>query len=166
MNRVFLALFLLLPLTIQARSTAVYFSPDGGCTKAVVQSLDAAKKSVWVQAYSFTSSPIAKAIMDAKKRGLDVEVLLDKSNVTARYSAARFLSNVGIPVFIDDKHAIAHNKVMVIDGHVVITGSFNFTTAAEHKNAENLLIIDSKRIAAKYAENWRAHRVHSTLFLN
>ena len=63
--------------------------------------------------------------------------------------------------FIDDKHAIAHNKVMVIDGHVVITGSFNFTKAAEESNAENLLVIDDVDLAQKYAKNWQEHLAHS-----
>ena len=79
--------------------------------------------------------------MHAHKRGIKVEVILDRSQRTQKYSSAAFLYNVGIPVKIDAQHAIAHNKVMVIDGETVITGSFNFTKAAEERNAENLLII-------------------------
>ena len=66
-----------------------------------------------------------------------------------------------VPCIIDNKHEIAHNKVMVIDNGVVITGSFNFTKAAEEKNGENLLIIRSKELAQKYIENWEAHKGHS-----
>jgi phosphatidylserine/phosphatidylglycerophosphate/cardiolipin synthase-like enzyme len=116
---------------------------------------------VLVQAYSFTSAPIAKALMEAHKRGVKVQVILDKSQRTEKYTSATFLQNVGIPVYIDDKHAIAHNKVMVIDGRVVITGSFNFTKAAEENNAENLLVIDDAQIAEKYAKNWQEHLGHS-----
>lgn len=61
-----------------------------------------------------------------------------------------------MPVLIDAKHAIAHNKVIVIDGETVLTGSFNFTKAAQDKNAENLLILHDRKLAAQYAENWRA----------
>ena len=139
----------------------VYFSPKGGCTEAVVKELDAAKETVFVQAYSFTSTPIAKALLAAHKRGVKVEVILDKSQKTEKYSDADFLVNVGIPVQIDAKHAIAHNKVMVIDGATVITGSFNFTKAAEEHNAENLLVIRSPELAAKYAANWKVHADHS-----
>ncbi len=139
----------------------VYFSPNGGCTEAVVKELDAAKQSVLVQAYSFTSSPIAKALVEAHKRGVKVEVILDKSQRTEKYSEADFLVNMGIPTRIDDKHAIAHNKVMVIDNSKVITGSFNFTKSAEEKNAENLLVIRSPDLAAKYTANWNAHAAHS-----
>jgi phosphatidylserine/phosphatidylglycerophosphate/cardiolipin synthase-like enzyme len=89
--------------------------------------------------YSFTSPAIAKALADAKARGVNVEVILDKSQWTEKYSGATYLANHKIPVLIDDKHAIAHNKVMIIDGNTVITGSFNFTKAAEEKNAENVI---------------------------
>jgi len=118
---------------------------------------------ILVQAYSFTSAPIAKALIEARKRGVDVRVILDKSQRTEKYSEADFVVNMGIPIRIDAKHAIAHNKVMVIDGGVVITGSFNFTKAAESSNAENLLVIRDKDIAEKYTSNWDVHLEHSEL---
>jgi phosphatidylserine/phosphatidylglycerophosphate/cardiolipin synthase-like enzyme len=139
----------------------VYFSPQGGCTEAVVRELDNAKATILVQAYSFTSAPIAKAIVDAHKRGVDVRVVLDKSQRTEKYSSADFVQHAGIPIWIDDKHAIAHNKVMVLDGATILTGSFNFTKAAEEKNAENLLVIRDKDLAAIYAANWQTHIKHS-----
>jgi phosphatidylserine/phosphatidylglycerophosphate/cardiolipin synthase-like enzyme len=144
-----------------AQQIEVYFSPKGGCTEAAVRELDAAKTSVLVQAYSFTSAPIAKALVNAHKRGAKIEVILDKSQRTEKYSEADFLHNMGIPVTIDAKHAIAHNKIIVVDDAVVITGSFNFTRAAEESNAENLLVIHDKALAAKYTGNWRAHAGHS-----
>ncbi|MFZ1935979.1 MAG: phospholipase D family protein [Thermoguttaceae bacterium] len=139
----------------------LYFSPKGGCTEAVVKELDAAKSTVLVQAYSFTSVPIAKALVEAHKRGVKVQVILDKSQRTEKYSSADFVAHAGIPCFIDAQHAIAHNKVMVIDGATVLTGSFNFTRAAEEHNAENLLVIRDKALADKYAANWQAHLDHS-----
>jgi phosphatidylserine/phosphatidylglycerophosphate/cardiolipin synthase-like enzyme len=142
--------------TIQA-----YFSPHGGCTEAIVGALGNARQTVKVQAYSFTSAPIAKALVDAHKRGVRVEVILDKSQRTEKYSSADFVAHAGIPTLIDAQHKIAHNKVMVIDGAVVITGSFNFTKAAEMQNAENLLVIRSKELAAQYTRNWEDHAKHS-----
>lgn len=139
----------------------MYFSPDGGCTNAIINEIDGAKTDIYVQAYSFTSTPIAKALLSAFKRGVKVEAILDKSQRTAKYSSATFLANVRIPTFIDDKHAIAHNKIMIIDGTTVVTGSFNFTKAAEERNAENILIIRSKELAKLYMDNWRKHREHS-----
>jgi phosphatidylserine/phosphatidylglycerophosphate/cardiolipin synthase-like enzyme len=141
---------------------AVYFSPKGGCTEAVVDALGKAKQTVLVQAYSFTSAPIAKALVDAHKRGVKVTVVLDKCQETEKYSSATFVANAGIPVFIDDKHRIAHNKIILIDETTIITGSFNFTKAAEENNAENLLIIEGKpRLMAAYQKNFKEHREHS-----
>ena len=142
----------------------VYFSPKGGCTDAIIRELNKAKSTVIVQAYSFTSAPIAKALLNAHKRGVKVEAILDKSQRTDKYSSATFLFNAGIPTKIDAKHAIAHNKVMIIDGETVITGSFNFTKAAEENNAENLLVINDKMLASLYTKNWQVHARHSEIY--
>jgi len=139
----------------------VYFSPKGGCTTAIIKNLDQAEKSVLVQAYSFTSKPIAEALVNAHRRGVKVKVLLDKSQRRAKGSQLDLLVASGIPVNIDTKHSIAHNKVMIIDGATVLTGSFNFTNAAEDKNAENLLVVRDKAIAKKYRRNWNDHQKHS-----
>jgi phosphatidylserine/phosphatidylglycerophosphate/cardiolipin synthase-like enzyme len=117
--------------SVAAPSIEAFFSPRGGATEAVVREFGSAKKEILVQAYSFTSAPIAKALVDAHKRGVKVTVILDKSQRTQKYSSATFLNNSGIPTYIDAKHAIAHNKIMIIDGATLITGSFNFTKAAE-----------------------------------
>jgi phosphatidylserine/phosphatidylglycerophosphate/cardiolipin synthase-like enzyme len=139
----------------------VYFSPKGGVTDAVVNALDHATNLVLVQAYSFTSAPIAKALVDAHRRGVKVQVILDRSQRTEKYSEADFLTHSGIPTVIDAQHAIAHNKVIIIDGYVVLTGSFNFTGAAEEHNAENLLVINDPVLAKQYVENWHAHEQHA-----
>ena len=104
MKRILLALSLAaLPLYAQQGPQDIhpFFSPNGGCTEAVVSALDGAKKTVLVQAYRFTSAPIAKALVDAKHRGVDVQVILDKSQRTARYTSATFLANEGVPTYID-----------------------------------------------------------------
>lgn len=142
---------------------AVYFSPNGGATEAIVHELEEARHSIRVQAYSFTSAPIAKALVEAERRGVDVEVILDKSNESRHYSAVDFLLHAGIPTRIDDQHAIAHNKVIIVDNEIVITGSFNFTRAAEERNAENLLVIRDPKLARRYTENWEEHANHSRL---
>ena len=139
----------------------VFFSPRGGCTEAVVSAISQARSEILVQAYSFTSAPIAKALVDVHKRGVQVQIILDRSQRKERYSSADFTAHAGIPTYIDAAHAIAHNKVMVIDKAVVITGSFNFTKAAEGNNAENLLVLKSKELARGYIENWERHKEHS-----
>jgi phosphatidylserine/phosphatidylglycerophosphate/cardiolipin synthase-like enzyme len=103
-------------------------------------------------------------LLEAHKRGVKVEVILDKSNLTEKYSSVNFLVNNGIPTRIDAAHAIAHNRIMIIDGETVITGSFNFTRAAEEKNAENLLAIRDKNLAVRYAENRQEHALPSEVY--
>ena len=143
----------------------VLFSPRGGCTARIVKEINQAKRTIRVQAYSFTSVVIAKSIMEAKKRGVNCEVILDKSQVKQTYSEVNFFHNHDIPTFIDSSHAIAHNKIILIDDETVITGSFNFSKAAEEKNAENLLIIKAQPIIfSKYIQNYKNHRRHCSKF--
>jgi phosphatidylserine/phosphatidylglycerophosphate/cardiolipin synthase-like enzyme len=148
---------------VQQVSTCFVPEYHGGtrCTDEIVSAIGNAQKSILVQAYGFTSAPIAKALVAAHTRGVQVCVILDKSNVKQGYSSAKFLENMGIPTLVDSEHSIAHNKVMVIDDRRVITGSFNFTTSAEERNAENIVFIDDPAIAAAYTRNWQDHASHS-----
>jgi phosphatidylserine/phosphatidylglycerophosphate/cardiolipin synthase-like enzyme len=141
-------------------AVTVCFTPGGNCTEEIVNALGEAKSSILVQAYSFTSAPIAKALLVAHKRGIQVQVILDKSQRTEKYSSADFLANQGVPTTIDAEHAIAHNKIIIIDIDGEIVGSFNFTKAAQEKNAENVLIVRDKALAAQYTQNWDEHRSH------
>jgi len=137
-------------------TATVAFSPRGQGQNLVVKAISAAKAQVLVQAYGFSNTAILKALVDAKYRGVDVRVILDRSNDKGRYSGATYMSNAGIPVWIDYKPAIAHNKVIVIDSRDVITGSFNFTEAAQEHNAENVLFLqDVVDLAAVYAKDWQ-----------
>lgn len=142
-------------LSLTGAEATVAFSPNGDATNVAVQAINGAKKQVLIQAYGFTSAPIINALGDAKARGVDVEAILDKTNESKRYSGATYLSYHNIPVWIDNTVAIAHNKVMVIDGDSVITGSFNFTQAAQQKNAENILFLEHVPALAKlYIKDW------------
>ncbi len=125
---------------------------------AIVREINAAQTGVLVQAYLFSSAPIAKALVAAHRRGVNVQAVLDFSNGSDVHSAASFLARAGVPTFLDANYKVAHNKVMIIDGEVVLTGSFNFTKGAELFNGENLLVIRDKLLAAKYTANWQRHR--------
>jgi phosphatidylserine/phosphatidylglycerophosphate/cardiolipin synthase-like enzyme len=164
-----LSILLLATVPAVAEQTApqVCFTPGGKCTDLIVREIASARQSILVQAYSFTSVPILSALKAAHPRGVDVEVIVDKSSARqsksgSRYSAATYLTNAGVPVWVDTKVAIAHNKVMIIDVTMVITGSFNFTAAAQKSNAENLLVLDDPALAAKYTANWERRRAVST----
>jgi phosphatidylserine/phosphatidylglycerophosphate/cardiolipin synthase-like enzyme len=140
----------------------VCFTPGDDCTALIVDEISRSKKSIYVQAYSFTSAAIAKAITDAKNRGIDVKVLLDKSQIkNNRYSSATYLMNQHVPVWIDYRPTIAHNKVMIIDVNTVITGSFNFTKSAQEHNAENVIVIHDIALAKAYLDNWNKRRIVS-----
>jgi len=155
-----LFIFLISPVCSRAGEIGqVCFPP--GCERLIIQQINNAKTEIKVQAYSFTSAPIAKALLCAHKSGVDVQVILDKSQRKQRYSSYTFFKNQDIPVFIDSAHAIAHNKIIILDRETVITGSYNFTKAAESKNAENVLIIKSEELANQYLMNWSKHKNHS-----
>lgn len=140
----------------------VAFSPRAGATELVVKAISSAKISILVAAYSFTSKPIAQALVAAHRRGVDVQVIVDKSQKTERYTSATFLANMGVPTRVDSQHKIMHNKFIVLDGQSVETGSFNFTASAEKSNAENALVIwNNPKLAAIYAANWQEHWNHS-----
>jgi phosphatidylserine/phosphatidylglycerophosphate/cardiolipin synthase-like enzyme len=139
----------------------VCFSPGGHCAAILIRDIATAHQSIYVQAYGFTHASIAQALIEAHHRGVDVEILLDKSNLTQASSEARLVAQAGIPTYIDALHPIAHNKVMVIDRTKVVTGSFNFTHAADEKNAENLLVLRSVPLAREYIADWQRHRSHS-----
>ena len=134
----------------------VYFSPQGGCTAAIVAEINAAQSEILFQAYTFTSSPISRALEAAEARGVKVTAILDKINEGPDYSCAHWLVRANIPVYTDATPPIAHSKILIIDRATVITGSFNFTKAAEEDNAENLLILkNDPPLAAAYLANFQ-----------
>jgi phosphatidylserine/phosphatidylglycerophosphate/cardiolipin synthase-like enzyme len=141
---------------------SAHFSPKGGCQEAILVELRKARHEILVQAYSFTAEPLALAMVEAKKQGITVEIVLDKSNELERYSDLHILIEQGMDVKIDHDHAIAHNKIIIIDKKVLITGSYNFTNQAEHENAENMMIIKGQpELINWYRENFFKHREHA-----
>jgi len=148
-------------LILSQVKTELYFSPKGGAESAIVRAIGRTKSEICVLAYSFTSAPIDEALAAAHQRGVNITVILDKSQVAAKGGRMRSLQEAGVPVFIDSTHAIAHNKVMILDSNRVITGSFNFTRSAEERNAENLLIMTNRTLSKKYREDFARHLAHA-----
>ena len=138
----------------QKKPIPVCFSPEGHCTNHIITAIEDAKASIFVMSYAFTSLPSAQALVEAFERGVEVKVLIDKSQLNGKYSQLSFLSQKNIPLFIDPAIGIAHNKTMIIDEKFVLTGSFNWTEAAESRNAENILFIEDPSLAQTYKENW------------
>ena len=156
------------PLSLSARGSAqVAFTPGDDASALIVDSLRKARRQVLVQAYGFTHKDIAQALADARRRGVDVQVIADRQQTeNLATSQVPWLVAQGVPVWIDAEHAAAHNKVMVIDAGLpdaaLITGSFNFTHAAQYRNAENLLVLRGNgALIEAYAANWRRHKIHA-----
>jgi len=99
-----------------------------------------------------------------------VVVILDKSEERVSPgrgpSGAEFVARAGIPVFIDYRPAIAHNKVIIVDKHIVVTGSYNFTSAAERRDTENVTVIRSPEIASRFLSNWESRQAVSRVFVD
>lgn len=143
------------------------FSPDGDAARLVIRAIDTARAEVLVQAFSFTHAEIAAALVRAHRRGLVVQVIADPGQIELiEHNVVGTLAAAGVRVFTDAAHSAAHNKVVVLDADEanpgVITGSFNFTFAAQYRNAENVLLIrDNRELVRAYRENWQLHRAHS-----
>ena len=132
----------------------VCFSPEGQCENVAVNAIESAKKEILVQCYSFTSKPIADALMRAHHNGIKVRILFDRSQLKAPYSRIHQLTDAGIETTIDYVKGIAHNKIILIDEELVLTGSYNFSKSANSRNAENMLLISNKNLAKIYRNKW------------
>ncbi len=140
----------------QGASFDIGFSPDQGSLPLVIEAINSSKKSIHVAAYSFTSKPIAEALLAAKNRGVDVKVIADQKSNSGKYSATTYLANNQVPVKLNGNYPIFHHKFMVIDGATLETGSFNYSAAAASKNAENVLVLwNVPQIVATYDKEWQ-----------
>ncbi len=156
------------PLSLAARGEVqAAFTPGDAAGALIVTTLGQARRQILVQAYSLTHQAIADALVAASRRGVEVEVIADMEQArTLATSLVDELAERGVPVWLDGEHAAAHNKVMVIDPELdtaaVVTGSFNFTHAAQYRNAENVLVLRGNPLLAQaYAANWRRHKAHA-----
>lgn len=145
----------------------VVFTPSEDAAGKIVDAITHARRQVLVQAFSFTHDGIARALRNAQDRGIDVRLIADREQ-TEQMERGQVpgLARSGVPVWLDGEHQSAHNKVVVIDAELpsalVITGSFNFTRAAQYKNAENIVFISGNDgLAEAYVQNWKRHLSHS-----
>jgi phosphatidylserine/phosphatidylglycerophosphate/cardiolipin synthase-like enzyme len=141
----------------------VCFTPAERREERIVDAIDRARSSIRVQAYGFTSLPIIHALQRAAWRGVEVMAILDKVD-ERKYSGATLLEAAGIQVWIDFERTIAHNKIIVIDGRLVIGGSYNFTAAAQKQNAESVTFTDRPEVADQFSNNWDSRLMVSRAF--
>jgi phosphatidylserine/phosphatidylglycerophosphate/cardiolipin synthase-like enzyme len=157
-----------LPVPIAATGTIhVAFTPGDAADQLIVNAIKQARQQILIQSYSFTHLGIANALIKAHQRGLAVVLIADKrQDEHTPTSLIRELAQAGIAIVMDSEHSSAHNKVMILDADtahpVIITGSYNFTHAAQFTNAENLLILrDNPTLTTAYRDNWQRHYAHS-----
>jgi phosphatidylserine/phosphatidylglycerophosphate/cardiolipin synthase-like enzyme len=144
------------------------FTPGDDIASLIVSRIAGARLSVQMQAYLFTDRRIANALLAARRRGVDVEVIGDAAQRDAGgLPFLPALRRAGARVYLDAAHTASHNKIVILDGAregaAVITGSYNFTQAAQSKNAENVVVISGNRaITDRFVDNFEFHRGQST----
>lgn len=135
----------------------VAFSPNGGAEELVMKLIRSARSDIQVMAYGFTSRPIIEALVKAQRRGVNVVIAADSSNINnpAGLSALSILNTAGVKVRTVSKFRILHDKVVIVDGKHVEFGSFNFTKSAETANSENVAVFwDAPEMAEVYFKHW------------
>jgi phosphatidylserine/phosphatidylglycerophosphate/cardiolipin synthase-like enzyme len=140
----------------------VYFSPHSQTAEAIIGQINRAHSTIRLLMYDFTNQAIAHSLILAHVGGVDVRCVLDRSNLTDVSGALTPLVRELVPVLIDATHHIMHDKTLIIDGHLVITGSYNFTLTAQSSNAETCMFIDDVDIATQFLADWQIHASHST----
>ena len=134
--------------------TEVYFSLYDDPEAVIIKNINAAEEFISVAMYTFTDIEIAQAILEARDRGINIKIYLDRSQVKAKYSRSRYFVQNGIEVRISSNSYIMHNKFAVIDNEILITGSYNWTASAREGNDENLLVIDDNYVVERYQDQF------------
>jgi phosphatidylserine/phosphatidylglycerophosphate/cardiolipin synthase-like enzyme len=130
------------------------FAPDNDITGEVVQAIKDARQSIDILAFTFTSDRIGDALLAARKRGVKIRVVIESRNASGTGSEYKRFKTNKLDVRQDGNCYVMHDKVIIIDGHEVITGSFNWTRQAQEQNDENALFIDNDGLAQHYANEF------------
>lgn len=142
-----------------APSVQVGFSPEGSALQLVLKTIESAQQEIRLMGYSFTSSEVVSALVRAKRRGVDVRIVLDEKGNRSKASQAAMnvVVNAGIPLRTNGRYAIMHDKVIIVDNHTVEAGSFNYTRSAASRNSENVLVINEvPEVAQTYLQHWQS----------
>jgi len=137
---------------VSVAGTRVLFSPKGGTSKELARLIKAAKKEIVVAVYAFSSKYLGQALSAALKRGVKIRIILDGGNARKAYSIDEWLAGEGIEVrLIEIKRGSLHHKFMLIDGKILITGSYNFTNESEFRNHEAAIFTNNKVLISAFA---------------
>ena len=144
---------------VAAPSVDAGFSPEGSAQQLVLRTLDDTRENIRLMGYSFTSPEVVKSLVAAKRRGVDVRVVVDEKGNRSKASQAamNIVVNAGIPLRTNGRYAIMHDKVIIVDNHTVEAGSFNYTRSAASRNSENVLVINEvPEVAQTYLQHWQS----------
>jgi phosphatidylserine/phosphatidylglycerophosphate/cardiolipin synthase-like enzyme len=133
----------------------VAFAPDSNITGDVVQAINGAQESVEFLAFSFTSDPIAKAVVAAYRRGIRVRGVIESKSARGSGAELGTFEDAGVDVLEDGNCYLMHHKVFVIDGRRVVTGSFNWSANAQDSNDENVILVDDAWFARLYQQEFQ-----------
>ena len=161
MKNLWITIIVSMSMFSEAGTPNAYFSPKGGCQTIICHEISMAKSNIVIATYQWSNIAIISEIYKAKKRGVIIEIIVDPGLLLVPISPVLYACTNGISVWVDKKHAIFHDKYIVIDHKKVITGSFNFSQNAENRNAENLVTILDKNLAKEYEADWVTHQIHS-----
>jgi len=161
MKKLFIAAIALL-IAVPCYSQATIengFSPEAGAEALVLKSIDSARQTIRMAAYSFTSPQVMRKLLDAKKRGVDIMIVVDEKGNKSKASRAamNLVVNAGIPLRTISTYAIHHDKYIVVDGRHVETGSFNYSQSAARRNSENVIVVwNDPELASSYLGHWQS----------
>lgn len=139
-----------------APSVQAGFSPEGSALQLVLKTIESAQHEIRLMGYSFTSPELVSALVRAKRRGVDVRIVLDEKGNRSKASQAAMnvVVNAGIPLRTNGRYAIMHDKAIIVDNHTVEAGSFNYTRSAASRNSENVLVINEvPEVAQTYLQH-------------
>jgi phosphatidylserine/phosphatidylglycerophosphate/cardiolipin synthase-like enzyme len=131
------------------------FSPNGNCDQVLIKYINQARSSIHIMIYEFTLKSIESSLVDARNRGIEIKLVMDRSESMSHSSLYPDLKQRGFDVKIANVAGIMHDKVAIIDGQYVIEGSFNYSNAAVTSNAENLVVINDAIISQAYQNQFQ-----------
>jgi phosphatidylserine/phosphatidylglycerophosphate/cardiolipin synthase-like enzyme len=142
--------------TVDGKRLEVYFSPQDGISQHLAGLVSKASQSIDILAYTFTLEPLAESIKAQAAAGVKIRGVFEKEQLESEGNDYPLFLQAGYDVHLDGNPGLMHHKVIIIDGKIVVSGSYNFTRSADEKNDENLLIIYDPQIAALFEQEFEA----------
>jgi phosphatidylserine/phosphatidylglycerophosphate/cardiolipin synthase-like enzyme len=141
-------------LTINGTPIQVLFASEDEAMDALIPIVEGAQESIYFMAFSYTHDGLGDAMLERAGAGLTVQGIFETRGSETEFSELIDLFCSGFPMKQDGNPGTFHHKVIVVDGHILITGSLNFSDNANNSNDENVIILDNAEIAQLYIEEF------------